>query len=34
MQAMGTKEDIDALKQYGPTHIHRKTFAPVSDVFK
>ncbi|PAW06546.1 ribonuclease HII [Lactobacillus helveticus] len=27
----GTKEHIDALKKYGPTPIHRKTFAPVSD---
>ena len=30
----GTTEHIDALKQYGPTHIHRKTFAPVGDFFK
>ncbi|MBW8008200.1 ribonuclease HII [Lactobacillus helveticus] len=30
----GTKEHIDALKKYGPTPIHRKTFAPVSDFFK
>ncbi|WP_153245726.1 ribonuclease HII [Lactobacillus helveticus] len=29
----GTKEHIDALKKYGPTPIHRKTFAPVSDFF-
>lgn len=30
----GTKEHIAALKQFGPTPIHRKTFAPVSDFFK
>lgn len=30
----GTKEHIDALKKYGPTPIHRKTFATVSDFFK
>lgn len=30
----GTKQHIDALKKYGPTPIHRKTFAPVSDFFK
>lgn len=30
----GTKEHIDALKKYGPTPIHRKTFAPVSGFFK
>ncbi|NRN94182.1 ribonuclease HII [Lactobacillus helveticus] len=30
----GTKEHIDALKKYGPTPIHRKTFAPVSDFLK
>lgn len=30
----GTKEHIDAVKKYGPTPIHRKTFAPVSDFFK
>ena len=30
----GTKEHIVALKKYGPTAIHRKTFAPVSDFFK
>lgn len=30
----GTKEHIEALKKYGPTPIHRKTFAPVSDFFK
>lgn len=29
----GTKEHIAALKDYGPTPIHRKTFAPVSDFF-
>lgn len=29
----GTKEHIEALKQFGPTPIHRKTFAPVSDFF-
>ncbi|EGF38451.1 ribonuclease HII [Lactobacillus helveticus MTCC 5463] len=29
----GTKEHIDALKKYGPTPIHRKTFAPVSVFF-
>ena len=30
----GTKEHVEALKKYGPTQIHRKTFAPVSDFFK
>lgn len=30
----GTKEHIAAIKKYGPTPIHRKTFAPVSDFFK
>lgn len=30
----GTKIHIDALKEYGPTPIHRKTFAPVSDFYK
>lgn len=30
----GTKEHIEALKKYGSTPIHRKTFAPVSDFFK
>lgn len=30
----GTKEHVEALKKYGPTPIHRKTFAPVSDFFK
>ena len=30
----GTKEHIEALKKYGPTPIHRKTFAPVSDFFE
>lgn len=30
----GTSEHIAALKKYGPTPIHRKTFAPVSDFFK
>lgn len=30
----GTKEHIAALKEYGPTPIHRKTFAPVSDFFE
>lgn len=30
----GTKQHIEALKKYGPTPIHRKTFAPVSDFFK
>ncbi|WP_283605117.1 ribonuclease HII [Lactobacillus gallinarum] len=29
----GTKEHVEALKKYGPTPIHRKTFAPVSDFF-
>ncbi|RVU71819.1 MULTISPECIES: ribonuclease HII [Lactobacillus] len=29
----GTKEHIAALKKYGPTPIHRKTFAPVSEFF-
>lgn len=29
----GTKEHIEALKKYGPTPIHRKTFAPVSNFF-
>lgn len=30
----GTPKHIEALKKYGPTPIHRKTFAPVSDFFK
>ena len=30
----GTPKHIEALKRYGPTPIHRKTFAPVSDFFK
>lgn len=30
----GTKEHIAAIKKYGPSPIHRKTFAPVSDYFK
>lgn len=30
----GTKDHIEALKKYGPTPIHRKTFAPVSDFFQ
>ncbi|RMC25176.1 MULTISPECIES: ribonuclease HII [unclassified Lactobacillus] len=30
----GTKEHIAALKKYGPTPIHRKTFAPVNNFFK
>lgn len=30
----GTKEHIMALKKYGPSPIHRKTFAPVSDFFE
>ncbi len=25
----GTKEHLEALQAYGPTTIHRKTFAPV-----
>lgn len=29
----GTKDHIAALKKYGPTPIHRKTFAPVSDFY-
>lgn len=29
----GTAEHIKALKAYGPTPIHRKTFAPVREVF-
>lgn len=29
----GTAKHIAALKKYGPTPIHRKTFAPVSDFF-
>ncbi|QNQ82352.1 ribonuclease HII [Lactobacillus sp. PV012] len=29
----GTPKHIAALKKYGPTPIHRKTFAPVSDFF-
>ena len=28
----GTAEHIKALKAYGPTPIHRKTFAPVREV--
>lgn len=30
----GTKDHIEALKKYGPTPIHRKSFAPVSDFYK
>lgn len=30
----GTAKHLVALKKYGPTPIHRKTFAPVSDFFK
>lgn len=30
----GTKIHLDALKKYGPTPIHRKTFAPVSDFYQ
>ena len=30
----GTEEHVEALKKYGPTPIHRKTFAPVRDLFK
>ena len=30
----GTAKHIAALKKYGPTPIHRKTFAPVSDFYK
>lgn len=30
----GTKVHLDALKKYGPTPIHRKTFAPVSDFYQ
>ncbi|RHW50499.1 ribonuclease HII [Lactobacillus bombicola] len=30
----GTKDHIAALQKYGPTPIHRKTFAPVSDFYK
>ncbi|WEV71591.1 ribonuclease HII [Lactobacillus sp. ESL0785] len=29
----GTSDHLAALKKYGPTPIHRKTFAPVSDFF-
>ncbi|WEV42825.1 ribonuclease HII [Lactobacillus sp. ESL0684] len=29
----GTSKHLAALKKYGPTPIHRKTFAPVSDFF-
>lgn len=29
----GTAKHLAALKKYGPTAIHRKTFAPVSDYF-
>ncbi len=29
----GTKAHLDGLAQLGPTPIHRKTFAPVSDFF-
>lgn len=28
----GTKKHIEALKKYGPTPYHRKTFAPVSNI--
>lgn len=30
----GTKEHIAALREFGPSPIHRKTFAPVSDFYK
>lgn len=30
----GTAKHIAALKKYGPTPIHRKTFAPVSDFYQ
>lgn len=30
----GTKIHLDALKKYGPTPIHRKIFAPVSDFYQ
>ncbi|WEV51995.1 ribonuclease HII [Lactobacillus sp. ESL0731] len=30
----GTSAHLTALEKYGPTPIHRKTFAPVSDFFK
>lgn len=30
----GTKDHIAAIRKYGPTPIHRKTFAPVSDFYK
>ncbi|MBP2057994.1 ribonuclease HII [Lactobacillus colini] len=30
----GTKDHLEALKKYGPTPIHRKTFAPVSNFFE
>lgn len=30
----GTKEHLAAIKQYGPSPIHRKTFAPVSEFYQ
>ena len=27
----GTKQHLDGLKKYGPSPIHRKTFAPVKN---
>lgn len=30
----GTKAHMDALKQFGPCQIHRRTFRPISDFFK
>lgn len=29
----GTREHLEALKKYGPTPIHRKTFAPVNEFY-
>lgn len=29
----GTKEHLQALRKFGPTPIHRKTFAPIKDYF-
>ena len=30
----GTREHMEALKKYGPTPIHRRSFAPVSEYEK
>lgn len=30
----GTKEHLEALKQFGPTSIHRKSFSPVGELIQ